>query len=97
MAAHPERQFTVSLAYLEIYNETVKDLLNPSAKCDVVEGLAGVEVRGCRSADVANLAAAMRLLAEGDTRRATAETAINAARAAAATRWCSPDGAVHPC
>jgi hypothetical protein len=72
------REFKVSLSYFEIYNETLKDLLCPTAKLDVVEGLAGVDVRGARPTEVADLAAALRLLAEGDACRATAATAMNA-------------------
>jgi hypothetical protein len=72
------REFRVSLSYFEIYNETLKDLLCPAAKLDVVEGLAGVDVRGARPTEVADLAAALRLLAEGDASRATAATAMNA-------------------
>lgn len=70
----------VSLSYVEIYNEQLKDLLNPDAKLDVLEdGHGGVELRGCVPADLASVEAAMRLLAKGDSRRATAETAMNAA------------------
>ena len=72
------REFKVSLSYFEIYNETLKDLLCPSAKLDVVEGLAGVDVRGARPTEVADLAAALRLLDVGDACRATAATAMNA-------------------
>ena len=72
------RDFRVSLSYFEIYNETLKDLLCPTAKLDVVEGLAGVDVRGARPTEVADVSAALRLLAEGDAARATAATAMNA-------------------
>jgi Kinesin motor domain len=89
----------VGLQYIEIYNEQVKDLLNPSAKLDVVEAY-GVDIRGCKPVEVTEegvrqtrpgraLAApahsspsrdqALRLLAEGDARRATAETQMNSA------------------
>ena len=51
----PQRAFTVLFSYLEIYNEQLKDLLNPSAKLDVVEGLAGVDVRGCKPVEVTDV------------------------------------------
>ena len=78
VASAPAREWKVSMSYLEIYNEQLKDLLNPSAKVDVVEGLNGVDVRGCKPVEVTE-ASALRLLLDGDARRATAETAMNAA------------------
>jgi hypothetical protein len=55
VADTPQRAFTVLFSYLEIYNEQLKDLLNPSAKLDVVEGLAGVDVRGCKPVEVTDV------------------------------------------
>lgn len=57
VSATPEREFSLSLAYLEIYNENVRDLLNPAAKLDVYEGLQGVEVKNCKPTPVADVAA----------------------------------------
>jgi hypothetical protein len=72
------REFKVLLRYFEIYNETLKHLLCPTAKLDVAEGPGGVDLRGSRPIEVADLAAALRLLAEGDACRKTAATAMNA-------------------
>jgi hypothetical protein len=57
VGATPEREFSLSLAYLEIYNENVRDLLNPAAKLDVYEGLQGVEVKNCKPTPVDDVAA----------------------------------------
>ena len=57
VGATPEREFSLSLAYLEIYNENVRDLLNPAAKLDVYEGLQGVEVKNCKPTPVGDVAA----------------------------------------
>ena len=57
VARTPDREFAISVAYLEIYNENVRDLLNPGAKLDVVEGLQGVEVKGSKPEPVADLSA----------------------------------------
>jgi hypothetical protein len=40
------------MSYIEIYNEQLKDLLCPSAKLDVVEGLNGVDIRGAKPVEV---------------------------------------------
>ncbi len=43
------------MCYVEIYNEQLKDLLCPSAKLDVVEGLSGVDIRGCTPVEVTDV------------------------------------------
>ncbi len=74
------REFKVLLSYFEIYNERLKDLLNPDAELKIVEDKKKgvVVVLGEQPTEVADLAAALRLLAEGDACRATAATAMNA-------------------
>jgi hypothetical protein len=72
------RDFKVSLSYLELYNETLRDLLCPVAKLDVMERKAGVYVHGAQPTEVSDLSAALCLLEKGDTTCTTAATAMNA-------------------
>lgn len=76
------RVYVVLLTYFEIYNERLTDLLTTGGAhgkaMDVVCTKAGVRVRGSTPTPVASAAQALKLLTEGDGRRATAATGMNA-------------------
>ena len=76
VSATPEREFSLSLAYLEIYNENVRDLLNPAAKLDVYEGLQGVEVKNCKPTPVGDVAAVRLGGREGQQLQTDSHTAV---------------------
>ncbi|MEW5311852.1 MAG: hypothetical protein WDW38_003536 [Sanguina aurantia] len=81
MRAVQDRSCTVSVQYLEIYNETLYDLLDISTQpheINIYENSAGiVTVDGIRSVVVASEAAAMALLFEGETNRVIGEHQLN--------------------
>ena len=79
MKAHPELEWKVTLGCLEIYNEQVKDLLPPFAKCELLDMKdGGVGMSSTSPSDVADSVAAMCLIAQAKDQRVTAATAMNA-------------------
>ncbi|NWR66327.1 KIF19 protein, partial [Bucorvus abyssinicus] len=72
-------EYKVSMSYLEIYNETVRDLLNPSLGClQLREDASGtVQVAGITEVSAINADEVMQLLARGNGRRTQEPTAAN--------------------
>ena len=77
-------QFAVTVSMLEIYNETVKDLLNtdprtqPTGGMDIRHDNEGrITVPGLKSEEVFSLEDVMNVLNKGSANRATASTNIN--------------------
>jgi hypothetical protein len=70
---------TVSVQYVEIYNEQLVDLLAPAGAvvklCERGDGV--LELMGCSPTPVADEAAALALVEAGNKRRATAATSAN--------------------
>ncbi len=71
--------FDVSCSFLEIYNEKIKDLLNPSdAKLEVRQNEAGVpHVPGLESVPVRSLEDVVKVIERGEKMRTTKSTAMN--------------------
>jgi kinesin family protein 18/19 len=75
---------TVTASYLEIYNETVRDLLGadladkPLTPCESAED-GQVHILGLTEREVGSVEATLRLVCEGNARRRTEATAANAA------------------
>ncbi|KAK7207334.1 kinesin motor domain-containing protein [Myxozyma melibiosi] len=71
----------ISVSYLEIYNERVRDLLNPSTPSDALklqEQADLVRVRGLRCIRVDSAPELLELIAKGDSARKTEGTEYNA-------------------
>lgn len=82
IAAHPERRFSVRVAYLEIYNEHLNDLLSPSTPSDDIklrdDPQRGVRALGLREVEVASHTELLAHIAQGDAVRRTEGTEYNA-------------------
>ncbi|XP_042330465.1 kinesin-like protein KIF9 [Sceloporus undulatus] len=81
---HGSQFITVRISYLEIYNETIFDLLSmmPSGAAidtplSVVESPQGVSVKGLTIHPAPNEETALNLLFEGDTNRSVGQHALN--------------------
>ncbi|NXK06984.1 KIF19 protein, partial [Herpetotheres cachinnans] len=72
-------EYEVSVSYLEIYNETIRDLLNPSLGClQLREDADGtVRVAGITEVSAINAEEVMQLLARGNRQRMQEPTAAN--------------------
>ncbi|KAJ7675811.1 kinesin-domain-containing protein [Mycena polygramma] len=78
--ATPSREYLLRCSYLEIYNETIHDLLAPGAKSvEIQGGGAGGEVilSGLREEVVTSLASVREVLKRGEGNRRTASTDWN--------------------
>lgn len=71
--------YSVTMSYLEIYNEMIRDLLNPtSGYLDLREDHSnGLQVAGLSSHDVTNTHEVMDILKEGNKQRTQEPTAAN--------------------
>eukprot|EP00347_Sterkiella_histriomuscorum_P020283 403338399 len=74
-----QRSWNVKVSYLEIYNESVNDLLNPNKKnLDIRESRdKGIYIDGLSEFEVTSLEDTMSYLLKGDEQRAIAETKLN--------------------
>ncbi|KAK6479709.1 kinesin-like protein KIF19 [Huso huso] len=74
-----DMQYSVSMSYLEIYNEMIRDLLNPSAEfLDLREDSKGViQVAGITEVSTINAKEIMQLLMKGNKQRTQEPTAAN--------------------
>ncbi|KAK0396631.1 hypothetical protein QR680_001793 [Steinernema hermaphroditum] len=72
-------EYTVYLSYLEVYNEVIRDLLNPSAGfLELLEDDKGnVQVPGLSRVKAPNTSKIMQILQEGNSRRTQEATAAN--------------------
>ncbi|CAI4224884.1 unnamed protein product [Auanema sp. JU1783] len=72
-------EFSVQMSYLELYNEVIRDLLNPnSGTLEMMEDEQGnVQVIGLSSVRVMKLSTIMNLLQEGNLRRTQEATEAN--------------------
>lgn len=85
VSARPDQVYTIKLSYLEIYNETLYDLLHPagvvtddSNKLQIIEDSKGnITVKGLTLAMAGSEEEAMNLFFEGETNRAIAEHQLN--------------------
>lgn len=74
-----EREFDLGMTYLEVYNETVKDLLNPGAPLQLREdGKHGVSVAGIAVKRIENCEELFNLLKQGNCNRTQHPTDANA-------------------
>lgn len=80
LSARKKRTFTVRVSYMEIYNETIKDLLTNSDKslsaCEV-SGDGEVKVLGLTERVAASAEEISRVIADGSARRKTHQTGAN--------------------
>ena len=78
-ATSANKQFLVAVSYLEIYNEVVKDLLNPSNKQLKIREHPeiGIYVEGLAELVVKNEAEVKKILQQGNRVRKVAETNMN--------------------
>ncbi|XP_075026223.1 kinesin-like protein KIF19 [Calonectris borealis] len=74
-----DMEYEVSMSYLEIYNEMIRDLLNPSLGClQLREDASGtVQVAGITEVSAINAEEVMQLLARGNRQRTQEPTAVN--------------------
>ena len=83
--SRPDQAYTIKLSYLEIYNETLYDLLSPSGvvtdgshELQIIEdSKGGITVKGLTLAVAGTEEEAMNLFFEGETNRAIAEHQMN--------------------
>lgn len=76
-----DKTFNISVSFIEIYNDHIRDLLNPTSEDDfaVQEDAKGnVTVRGVEQRPCQRESDALALLFEGNTNRQTAEHSLNA-------------------
>ena len=73
----PSREFLLRASYLEIYNETVYDLLAPSAAGSVAPTVTDAGVVNLREEVVTSLKGIKDVLERGDSNRRTASTDWN--------------------
>ena len=78
--AHSEhRKFSVQASFMELYNETVNDLLNDSNKnLDLKENLQGIYIKNLTVKEVKTVDEALICLHEGDQVKKIGETLLNA-------------------
>ncbi|KAL1495625.1 hypothetical protein AB1Y20_016492 [Prymnesium parvum] len=68
----------VRLSYVQIYNETIKDLLRPASVVELREEAPhGVVLAGCDVRQVSSVAQCLKLIDAANLNRATAATAMN--------------------
>ncbi|CAI2357175.1 unnamed protein product [Caenorhabditis sp. 36 PRJEB53466] len=74
-----DNQYHVLLSYMEIYNEIIRDLLNPSGgDLELLEDERGnIRVPGLSSVRAPNLSRIMQILQEGNLRRTQEATMAN--------------------
>ncbi|XP_064323111.1 kinesin-like protein KIF19 [Phalacrocorax carbo] len=74
-----DMEYQVSMSYLEIYNEMIRDLLNPSLGClQLREDASGtIQVAGITEVSAINAEEVMQLLARGNRQRTQEPTAAN--------------------
>jgi len=85
VSARPDQLFTIRMSYLEIYNETLFDLLAPAgvisediSELQVIEDSKGaITIKGLTIAPANTEEEAMNLFFEGETNRAIAEHQLN--------------------
>ncbi|XP_075626431.1 kinesin-like protein KIF19 [Balearica regulorum gibbericeps] len=77
--ASGDTEYEVTMSYLEIYNERIRDLLNPSLGClQLREDASGaIQVAGITEVSAINANEVMQLLARGNRRRTQEPTAAN--------------------
>ncbi|XP_027761917.1 kinesin-like protein KIF19 [Empidonax traillii] len=78
-ATAEEVDYTVSMSYLEIYNEVIRDLLNPSSGfLDLREDSRGsIQIAGITEVSTTNAQEIMQLLTKGNKQRTQEPTAAN--------------------
>jgi centromeric protein E len=78
---NPERAFMLRCSYWEIYNEAIKDLLQPSNEdLQIREAVGrGIFVADCKEEIVVSAKTMLNLVALGNTHRHTSETRMNEA------------------
>ncbi|CAM9512130.1 unnamed protein product [Bubo scandiacus] len=78
-ATAEEMDYTVSMSYLEIYNEVIRDLLNPSSGfLDLREDPRGsIQIAGITEVSTTNAQEIMQLLMKGNKQRTQEPTAAN--------------------
>ncbi|XP_009884328.1 PREDICTED: kinesin-like protein KIF19 [Charadrius vociferus] len=78
-ATAEEMEYTVSMSYLEIYNEVIRDLLNPSSGfLDLREDSRGsIQIAGITEVSTTNAQEIMQLLTKGNKQRTQEPTAAN--------------------
>ncbi|GAB6027256.1 Kinesin-like protein kif19 [Chamberlinius hualienensis] len=73
-----EISYRVTMSYLEIYNEMIRDLLNPSSGClELREDVKKVQVVGLTQISTNSTKEVMKLLARGNRARTVESTAAN--------------------
>lgn len=73
-----DQKYSVKMSYLEIYNEMVRDLLNPTSDfLDVREDTKGVQVAGLTEYEALTTSEIMELLSRGNKERMCEPTAVN--------------------
>ncbi|XP_036597403.1 kinesin-like protein KIF19 [Trichosurus vulpecula] len=74
-----DMEYTVSMSYLEIYNEVIRDLLNPSSEfLELREDSKGsIQIAGITEVSTTNAQEIMQLLIKGNKQRTQEPTAAN--------------------
>ncbi len=75
-----DRNFRIKVSFIELYNETINDLLkegNDSLEIGEDRRGVGTFIKGLTCSEVTSLPEAMRFLQDGDRRKKVAETSMN--------------------
>ncbi|XP_066314511.1 kinesin-like protein KIN-8A isoform X1 [Miscanthus floridulus] len=72
-----QRNHSIKLSYLEIYNETVRDLLSPGSPLNLREDKQGTVAAGLTQRSVYSTDEVMELLQKGNKNRTTEPTRVN--------------------
>ena len=73
-----EREFTLKLSYVEVYNETLRDLLEKGENLELREDpTKGSHVAGLSETEVVNVTEVFKLLLKGNKNRTTEATNVN--------------------
>ena len=76
--AKPLREFNIKLSYVEIYNESLRDLLEKGENLDMREDpIKGNQIVGLTEIEVTNVTEVFKLLLKGNKNRTTETTNVN--------------------
>jgi len=74
----PHKKFTLQVSFLELYNESINDLLDTTNQnLDLKEDIQGIYIKNLAVRDIGSVEDAMECLYEGDKSKKVGETLLN--------------------